>query len=71
MHFHDYKLVIEIDENGHSNRNIDYKIKRQKTTEQELRCKFITIDPDKEDFVDILKTVNEIFRHIKQSTKKL
>ena len=28
--FHDYKLAIEIDENGHSDRNIDYKIKRQK-----------------------------------------
>ena len=28
--FHDYKLAIEIDENGHSERNIDYKIKGQK-----------------------------------------
>ena len=23
LYFHDYKLPIEIDENGHSNRNID------------------------------------------------
>ena len=28
--FHDYKLAIEIDENRHSERNIDYKIKGQK-----------------------------------------
>ena len=28
LYFHDYKLAIEIDENGHSNRSIDYKIKR-------------------------------------------
>ena len=28
LYFHDYKLPIEIDENGHSNKNIDYKIKR-------------------------------------------
>ena len=67
--FQDYKLTIEIDENGHSDRNIDYKIKRQKVIEQELGCKFIRIDPDKEDF-DISVTINEIFRHIKQSTKK-
>ena len=41
----------------------------QKAIYQELCSKFIRIDPDKEDF-DIFKTVNEIFRHIKQSTKK-
>ena len=30
LYFHDYKLAIEIDKNEHSNRNIDYKIKKQK-----------------------------------------
>ena len=30
LYFHDYKLAIEIDENGHSDRNTDYEIKRQK-----------------------------------------
>ena len=31
LYFHDYKFEVKIDENGHSNRNIDYiiKIKRQ------------------------------------------
>ena len=33
LYFHDYKLPIEIDENGHSDGNIDYQIKRQKTIE--------------------------------------
>ena len=28
LYFHDYKLPIEIDENGHSYMNIDYEIKR-------------------------------------------
>ena len=69
LYFHDCKLAIEIDENGQSNRSIDYEIKRQKAIAQELGCKFIRINPDKEDF-DIFKTVSEIFRHIKQSTKK-
>ena len=45
------------------------RVKRHEAIEQELGCKFIIIDPDKEEF-DIFKTVNEIFRHIKQSTKK-
>ena len=69
LYFHDYKLAIEIDEKEHRVKNIDYEIKRQKVIEQELDCKFIRIDLDKEDF-DIFKIVNEIFRHIKQSTKK-
>ena len=66
--FHDCKLATEIDENRHFNRNIDYKIKRQKEIEKELGRKFLKIDPD-EDF-DIFRAINEIVRHIKQSTKK-
>ena len=69
--FHNYKLTIEIDENGHSNRNIDYEIKIQKAIEQKLGCEFFRIDPDKEDF-DIFKAnINEIFRQIKQSFNQL
>ena len=68
--FHDYKLAIEIDENGHSNGNIDYEIKRQKATEQELGCEFITIDPDKENF-NIFKSISEIFRQIRQLSNQL
>ena len=29
LHFHDLKLAIENDENGHSKRNTGYKIKRK------------------------------------------
>ena len=45
------------------------KQKYKKATKQELGCKFITIDPDQEDF-DIFKTINKILRHNKQSTKR-
>ena len=69
LYFHDYKLAIETDENVHSDRSIDYEIKRQKVIEQKLECKFIRIDPDKEDF-DIFRAIIEIIRHIKPSTKK-
>ena len=70
MYFYDCKLTIKIDENEHSNKNIDYKIKRKKAIEQEPDCKFIRIDPDKEE-INIFSAFNEIFRRIKQSTKKL
>ena len=46
LYFYDYKLAIEVDESGASDRNIDYEIKRQKVIEQELDCEFIRIDPD-------------------------
>ena len=46
LYFHDYKLAIEIDKNGHSNSSSGYEIKRQKVIDQELGCKFIRIDPD-------------------------
>ena len=64
LYFHDYKLAIEIDADGHSDRNMDYEIKRQKAIEPELGCKFIRIEPDKEDS-DIFRTIIEIFTHNK------
>ena len=69
LYFHDYKLTTETDVNGHSNRNFDYEIRRQKAIRQKLGCKFIKIVPDKEDF-DTFRVINGIFRHVKQSTKK-
>ena len=67
LYFHDYKVAIEIDENDHSDRNIDYEIKRQKAIEQKLGCEFIRINPGKDEF-DIFKAINEFSRHIKQSS---
>ena len=64
LYFHDCKLAIEIDENGHTDRN-----KKTKAIGKEFGCKFTRMDPDKEDF-DIFRAINEIFRDIKQSTKK-
>ena len=60
-----FKLVLKIDENIHSGRNIHYEI-RLKAKEQELGRYFIRTYPDKEDF-NIFRNVNEIFRHSKQS----
>ena len=70
LYFHDYKLAIKINENGLSNRNIHFEIKRQKAIEQELGCKFIRIDPDQKNS-NIFKGINEIFRHMKQESNQL
>ena len=61
LYSRDCKLAVEIDEDDHSNRNIDYERKREKAIEQVLGCEFIRTDHDKEDF-DIFKAINEIFR---------
>ena len=70
LYFHGYKLAIEIDEKGHKDRNEDYEKQRQKEIETELSCKCIRINPDQENF-NISKVNNKIFRHIKESNKKL
>ena len=44
--------------------------KRQSAIEQQRGCEFIRIYPDKKDF-DIFKSIDEIFRYIKQSPSKL
>ena len=59
LYFHKYKLTIEVDELGHTDRNINNEIERQKALEKELNCVFIRINPDEKDFT-ILKTTNEI-----------
>ena len=69
LYFHEYKLAIKIDKNGHSHRIIDSEIKRQRAIEWKLGCNFIRIDFEKKEF-NIFKAINEIFRHMKQSTKK-
>ena len=36
LYFHKYKLAIEVDELGHSDRNINDEIERQRALEREL-----------------------------------
>ena len=56
-----------VDELGHSDRNIDYEIKIQRAKEKELGCEFIRINSDEKEF-NSFKDINEIHRHIKNST---
>ena len=57
-YFPEHKLAIEFGEQGHNDRDISYEIERQKAIEKELSCKFIRINPAKENsniFVEIGK----------------
>ena len=60
---------MEIDEKDHQDSDISREIERQKALQKELCCKFIRVNPDKENF-NIFKAQNEIFRHIKESNKE-
>ena len=63
-------MTISSHENGHRNRSIDYEIKNQEAVDQELSCKFIRIDPDKEDF-DIFGTIMKYLDTLNNQLKKL
>ena len=54
---------MEVDEQGHNDRDIDYEIERQKALEKKLSCEFIRINQAKENvniFVEIGKIQNYI-----------
>ena len=69
LYFHECKLAIEVDELGHTNRNVNHEIERQKVLEKKLNCTFIRINPDEKDF-NIFQEINKMHRHIKNSFKK-
>ena len=69
-YFPKHKLTIEVDEQGHNSRDIDYEIERQKAKEKELDCKFIRINPAKANF-DIFIKISKIQNYICKSTIKL
>ena len=65
LYFSGHKLAIECDEHDHRDRDIDYKIRRQKFIEDQLNCKFIRYNPDAEEFT-IERVLNNIFQYIYQ-----
>ena len=69
IYSHDYKLAVEIDGKAHQDWDLSCEIERQKALKKEYSCKFIRINPDKENF-NIFKAQNEIFRQIKESNKE-
>ena len=70
LYFCDYKLAIEVYEKDHKHRDIHYEIERQKAIEKELDCKFVRVNPYKEN-LNIFKAIKKIHRNIKKSSKEL
>ena len=54
-YFPKYKLAIEVDQQGHNDRDIDYEIERQKAREKGLGCKFIRINQAKKVLIFLLE----------------
>ena len=62
------KLVVEIDERDHDDRDPDYERRRQKELEK-LGYNFVRINPDKTNF-DEYEKFGRVQKYIKNSTKK-
>ena len=69
-YFPKYKSAIQVDEQGHNGRDIGYEIERQQTIEKELGCKFIRINPAKENFNNFVE-IGKIQNYVTKSTKKI
>ena len=50
IYFTKYCLAIEIDEIGHTDRNLEFENKRQEALEKKLNCTFIRINTSRENF---------------------
>ena len=50
IYFTKYCLAIEIDEKGHTDRDLIFEQKRQEALEKKLNCTFIRINTSKENF---------------------
>ena len=65
IYFTEYCLAVEIDEKGHTDRDLTLEEKRQKALEKKLNCKFIRINASKENF-DVDYEVSRIQLFISQ-----
>ena len=70
LHFHDYRLAIEVDESDHCDRAIKYEKERERRLKEELNSVFIKINPD-DDNINCIKVINKIHRHRNKSTREM
>ena len=67
--FPEYRLAIEIDERGHLGRDEEKEKERENKIKERLKCEFIRINPDKENFDEYIE-FGKINTYIRKSTKK-
>ena len=67
IYFSECSLAIEIDEKGHTDRDLSFEEKRQKVLEKKLSCKFIRINTSNDlDYkVGYVQTFIDKFKNIK------
>ena len=72
LYLHDYKLAIDINENGHSDVNIDYEKKKTESnrTVTWLVVNLLELILTKKTLISA-SAVNDMCMHIKQSSNKL
>ena len=56
IYFTEYFLAIEIDEKGHTDRDLVFEQKRQEALEKKLNCKFVRINTSRENYDADYKT---------------
>jgi len=68
----EYNLVIECDENGHKDRDIEYEKDRENYIHDKLKCVFIRYDPYSKNFdiFNIIKQINIIIK-IQEKMEKM
>ena len=69
LYFSERKLVIEVDDKGHTDRDEKKENEREEKIKKELGCKFIRINPDAENY-DIFVEIGKIQVYIAQSNKE-
>ena len=50
IYFTEYSLAVEIDEKGHTDRDLEFEEKRQEALEKKLHCEFIRINTSRENY---------------------
>ena len=72
--FTKYCLAVEIDEKGHTDRDLTFEQKRQEALEKKLNCTFIRFNTSKENFdvdYEVSKTQTFISQFKDNKNKKL
>jgi very-short-patch-repair endonuclease len=66
LYFEQYKIAIECDEYGHSDRNSLEEKERENKIKDFLNCKFVRFNPNIENF-DLSIVINQILKMIYQN----
>ena len=73
VYFTEYFLAVEIDEKGHTDRELIFEEKRQKALEKKLNCEFIRINTSRENYdpdYGRIQTFISMFKDKKKKKKK-